>query len=98
MATEVTSKAHESGETKAKPARRYVTATARILMGLIFLVFGLNGFFMFLHPPAHSIPQGAVDFNLAMAKTGYMIKLVAATQMLCGVLFLINRFVPLALT
>lgn len=97
MATQMTTSASADGERETKPVARIMTAAARILMGLIFFVFGLNGFFMFLHPPANSIPAPALDFNLAMAKTGYMIKLVAGTQMLAGALLLANRFVPLAL-
>lgn len=97
MATEVTTIAGAAEEPKTKGAARYLPAIARILMGLIFFVFGLNGLFLFLHPPANSMPAPALDFNLAMAKTGYMIRLVAATEILAGALFLLNRFVPLAL-
>ena len=77
---------------------KIVTIAARLLMGLIFLVFGLNGFLHFLPPPAPgSMPQGAMDFFGAMMKTGYMIKLAMGTQVAAAVLLLGNRFVPLAL-
>ena len=84
--------------TQAKPFARYATATARILMGLIFLVFGLNGFFMFIPAPKVVIPEAAMAFQGALMASGYMIKLVAGTQAIVGVLLLVNRFVPLAIT
>src|SRR5262245_51571927 len=76
---------------------RFLPAIARILMGLMFFVFGLNGFLQFIPPPKEPMPAAAMDFAGALFKTGYMIQLVAGTQLLVGVLLLINRFVPLAL-
>ena len=67
-------------------------------MGLVFLVFGLNGFFMFIPAPKVVIPEAAMAFQGALMASGYMIKLVAGTQVITGVLLLINRFVPFALT
>lgn len=69
---------------------------ARILLGLIFFVFGLNGFFNFLPPP--ELPQAANDFFGAMFATGYFLTFVKLTEVVCGALLLIGRFVPLALT
>lgn len=69
---------------------------ARLLLGLIFFVFGLNGFFNFLPPP--ELPQEAADFMGAMAATGYFLVFVKLTETVCGFLLLIGRFVPLALT
>jgi hypothetical protein len=66
-------------------------------MGLIFLVFGLNGFLNFVPQPKTPVPEDALAFVGAMMKTGYMIRLIAGTQVLVGVLLLTNRFVPLAL-
>ncbi len=43
------------------------------------------------------MPEGAVEFAGALMKTGYMFPLIAGTQLLVGVLLLVNRFVPLAL-
>ena len=37
------------------------------------------------------------DFAVALMKTGYMFQLIAGTQLLAGVLMVINRFVPFAL-
>ncbi len=65
-------------------------------MGLIFLVFGLNGFLHFL-PQPKTMPEGAAAFAGALAKTGYMFQLIMGTQLLVAILLLLNCFVPLAL-
>jgi uncharacterized membrane protein YphA (DoxX/SURF4 family) len=76
---------------------RHLPTVARILMGLMFFVFGLNGFVHFIPQPKTPMPEGAVAFATALMKTGYMMPLVMGTQLLVGVLLLLNRFVPLAL-
>ena len=76
---------------------RYLTPTARILLGLIFTVTGLNGFLNFLPRPAAPMPAGAVAFAGAMLKTGYLMPLLMATQLISGLLLLAGRWVPLAL-
>ena len=65
---------------------------ARILLGLMFTVFGINFFITFL-PMPKDMPAGAMTFMGALMSTGYMLRLV-----ICGLLLLGNRFVPLALT
>jgi uncharacterized membrane protein (UPF0136 family) len=66
-------------------------------MGFLFVVTGLNGFFNFLPPPSAPMPEGAAAFAAALLKTGYMFRMVMATQLVAGALLLSNRFVPLAL-
>ncbi|HYP90289.1 MAG TPA: DoxX family protein [Polyangiaceae bacterium] len=69
---------------------------ARLLLGAIFTVFGLNGFFHFLPMPP---PSGlAAAFLGGLAASGYMFPLIKGTEVLMGLLLLSNRFVPLALT
>ncbi len=69
---------------------------ARLLLGAIFFVFGLNGFLHFLPMPA---PTGnAAAFMGGMAATGYFFPLLKGTEVIAGVLLLSNRYVPLALT
>jgi uncharacterized membrane protein YphA (DoxX/SURF4 family) len=69
---------------------------ARIVLGALFLLFGLNGFFQFLPmPPA---PEKAGAFLGALAATGYMFPLIKGTEVVAGLLLLSGRFVPLALT
>jgi uncharacterized membrane protein YphA (DoxX/SURF4 family) len=86
-------------ETAAAPAKCRgccLTLIARILMGLIFFVFGLNGFLHFI-PQPKTMPDGAMAFFGALMNTHYMLPLIMGTQVLCGALLLANRFVPLAL-
>lgn len=69
---------------------------ARTLLGLIFTVFGLNGFLHFL--PMQPMPDGlAMQFVTALIASHYMV-VVFALQLGTGVLLLANRLVPLALT
>lgn len=76
---------------------RYLPAAARILLGFIFTVTGLNGFLDFLPHPAAPLPAAAMDFAGAMLKTGYLMPLLMATQLGSGLLLLAGRWVPLAL-
>jgi uncharacterized membrane protein YphA (DoxX/SURF4 family) len=67
----------------------------RLLLGLIFVVFGSNTFLHFIPMPP---PQGqAGAFIGAMFGSGYM-QAVALFQIVGGLLLLIGRFVPLGLT
>ena len=68
---------------------------ARIMLGLIFFVFGLNGFFTFLEPPAMN--QRAVELIGALMATGYMMPAVKLVEVLGGGLLLAGVYVPLAL-
>lgn len=78
---------------------RHLPTIARVLLGLMFFAFGLNGFLNFIPPPPpESMPAALVAFSEAMMKTGYLLQLVKGTEVLVGALLLLNRFVPLALT
>jgi uncharacterized membrane protein YphA (DoxX/SURF4 family) len=72
-----------------------VVLGARILLGLVFFVFGLNFFLHFIPTPPMSGPSAS--FAGAMAATGYLFVLVKVTEVTGGVLLLSGRFVPLAL-
>ena len=73
-----------------------ITATiARYLLGFLFTLFGLNGFLHFL--PMGSPSPLAAQFFGALVQSHYM-AVVFALQLVCGVLLLANRYVPLALT
>src|ERR1700681_3476001 len=74
---------------------RFAPAAARILLGLIFFVFGLNGFLQFIPQPP--MPEKAGMFMGALAATGYMFPLIKSVEVIAGALLLANRFVPLAL-
>ncbi len=79
------------------PITRHLPTAARVVIGVLFLVTGLNIFFNFLPQPTTPLPEGAVAFASAMMKSGYMMRLIGVTQAIGGVLLLTNRFVPLAL-
>ena len=74
---------------------RYAYVTARILLGLAFTVFGLNGFLHLLPTPV--LPGLAGQF-MGVLYRSYYHAVVFGTQLVGGVLLLRNRYVPLALT
>jgi putative oxidoreductase len=69
---------------------------ARILLGLIFLVFGLNGFLHFI--PMGPMPAGLAGQYIGALAGSHYILFVAALQVAGGVLLLVGRYVPLGLT
>src|SRR5256886_15769474 len=73
---------------------RILTHISRFLLGLIFLVFGLNGFLHFIPMPPPSGVAG--QFLGAMFISKYLL-VVSGLQVISGALLLINRYVPLAL-
>jgi uncharacterized membrane protein YphA (DoxX/SURF4 family) len=74
---------------------KIVTIVVRILLGLMFFVFGLNKFYAFM--PSGPLPPGAAgQFMGAMVSTKY-IMVVGAFEAVGGLLLLVNRYVPLAL-
>jgi uncharacterized membrane protein YphA (DoxX/SURF4 family) len=75
---------------------KYVIIIARVLLGLVFVVFGSNAFLHFIPMPPMQGQAGA--FIGALASSGY-IYAVAALQVIGGLLLLIGaRLVPLGLT
>jgi putative oxidoreductase len=75
-------------------AMKILTNISRFLLGLIFLVFGLNGFLHFIPMPPPSGVAG--QFLGAMFVSNYLL-VVSGLQVISGALLLINRYVPLAL-
>lgn len=74
---------------------RIVTLVARLLLGLVFVVFGLNGFLQFLD--MGPLPSGlAGQFIVALFQSHYF-WVVAALEVVGGALLLVNRYVPLGL-
>ena len=69
---------------------------ARYLLGLMFLIFGLNGFLNFIHQPPPPSPL-AVQFFTAVSMSHFMV-LVFIVQIVGALLLLSGRFLPLALT
>lgn len=78
-----------------KSFARFVPHIIRILMGLMFLFFGLNGFFNFM-PAPKEMPADVMTVLGGLMKGGYM-QVVSGTEVFAGILLLVNRFVPLSL-
>jgi uncharacterized membrane protein YphA (DoxX/SURF4 family) len=74
---------------------RIAGIVARILLGLVFFVFGLNGFFHFMPNPPPTPAAGA--FFGALIATHYMFFLIFGAQVLGGALLLLGLMVPFAL-
>jgi uncharacterized membrane protein YphA (DoxX/SURF4 family) len=73
-----------------------VSVIARYLLGLLFTVFGLNGFFNFIHQPPPANPL-AIQFFVAISASHFA-AFFFAVQLIGGLLLLSGFFVPLALT
>ena len=69
---------------------------ARYLLGLIFTVFGMNGFLHFIHQPPPPNPV-AIQFLVAVS-TSHFAAFFFLLQVVGGLLLLFGFFVPLALT
>jgi putative oxidoreductase len=74
---------------------KILNSISRVLLGLIFLVFGLNGFLHFIPMPP---PSGVAGQFLGSMFAAKYLLFVFAIQVIGGVLLLINRYVPIALT
>jgi putative oxidoreductase len=75
---------------------KIVSVIARYLLGLIFVIFGLNGFLNFIHQPPPANPL-ALQFFVAVG-TSHFAAFFFALQLVGGLLLLAGIFVPLALT
>src|SRR5471032_2090583 len=71
-----------------------VSAIARYLAGVVFLVFGLNGFLNFIPMPP---PAGIAGQFMGALYASHYLWVIFAFQLVAGVLLLANRYVPLAL-
>jgi putative oxidoreductase len=73
---------------------KIAVSIARILLGLVFLVFGLNGFLHFIPMPP---PAGLAGQYMGALFVSHYLVVVFLLQVVGGALLLVNRFVPLAL-
>ncbi len=73
---------------------KVAVSIARNLLGLIFLVFGLNGFFHFIPMPP---PPGLAGQYMGALFVSHSLVVIFLLQVAGGALLLANRFVPLAL-
>ena len=72
---------------------RTASAIARYLAGVIFLVFGLNGFLNFIPLPP---PGGIAGQFMGALYASHYLWVIFAFQVIAAVLLLVNRYVPLA--
>ena len=75
---------------------KIVATISRVLMGVVFVIFGANLIVPFLPNPPLA-PGAMKDFVTALGSTHYAM-VVGFFQLVPGILLLINRYVPLALT
>ncbi len=73
---------------------KIVVIISRLLLGVLFLVFGLNGFLHFIHMAS---PTGIAGQYLGVLFVSHYLVAVFSVQLIAGVLLLANRFVALAL-
>jgi putative oxidoreductase len=67
----------------------------RTLVGLLFIFGAVAFFFSLVTPPPM---EGAIKtFNEGLAASGYFFTLLKVTELVCGILLVSGRFVPLAL-
>jgi putative oxidoreductase len=75
---------------------KIATVIARVLLGLVFVIFGSNAFLQFLPMPPP--PEGlAGDYTKVFLASGYA-HFIGGLQVIAGLFLLIGRFVPLGLT
>ena len=72
---------------------RTASVIARLLLGIIFLTFGLNGFLNFIPLPP---PGGIAGQFMGALYASHYLWVIFAFQLVAGVLLLVNRYVPLA--
>ncbi len=75
---------------------KILTIVVRILLGLVFVVFGSNGFLQFL--PMPPLPHNITGDFLHAFFVSHYVYAVAACQVVGGFFLILGRFVPLGLT
>ncbi len=74
---------------------KHAGTIARVILGLIFFIFGLNGFLNFI--PVPPPPEAGMKFLGALAGSGYFFPFLKSVEVLGGLALLTNMFAPLAL-
>ena len=75
---------------------RYAVLVCRLLLGLMFFVLGLNNILGFLKMPPPASPDALT--LMTILHVSHWMTFVGAVMTVAGLLLLVNRFVPLALT
>jgi putative oxidoreductase len=74
---------------------KIVVLIARILLGLMFFIFGLNKFLHFIPMPP---PAGLAGQFMGALFVSHYLLVIATIEIVAAILLLVNRYVPLALT
>lgn len=72
-----------------------LTTVFRIILGLILLIFGADKFFNFM--PVMELEGSAGNFMSALISTAYLFQFIGITEMLSGILLILNKWTGLAL-
>lgn len=72
-----------------------ITLGSRVILGLLYVVFGLNFFFQFLQMPPP--PEAGGQFLGALFATGYIFPIIKTIEIVAGLALISGFFVPLAL-
>lgn len=73
-----------------------ITMVIRLLLGFVFFASGIVGLFN-LVPPPPDLPEALQTFNTGLMASVYFFPFLKLVETLCGLLLLVNFFVPLAL-
>jgi uncharacterized membrane protein YphA (DoxX/SURF4 family) len=68
----------------------------RTLMGLLFIFASVVVLLNLMGPPPEFPNEIARKFNEGLFAPAYFIKLLKITELLCGIAFVVGRYVPLA--
>jgi putative oxidoreductase len=68
---------------------------ARILLGLIFVVFGFNYFHDFLKIPMPPMSKTASGFEFGLYNSGYFFQYMKVLEIVSGLFLLVNRYTAL---
>ena len=74
---------------------KVATIIVRVLLGLVFVIFGLNGFLNFI--PAPPPPPGLAGQFITVFLQSHWVLFVSGFQVIGGALLLIGLYIPLAL-
>jgi putative oxidoreductase len=74
---------------------RKVQIAIQMLLGLIFVVFGLNKFIGFIALP--QLNEVATNFMISLGTSGYLFPTIGVIEIICGLSLLLNRYVTLSL-
>lgn len=80
---------------KEKKGLKYASIAARILLGIVFVVFGFGYFFMKMPPLDTTTPMG--QFAAGLLAAGYFFPFLKIVEGICGLMLFFKRWTPLAL-